>query len=276
MTESPVDRWRRLLNDWALPDELLDAVPDSPYGWSAELWRRREHLARQQGGDSPTAAVVRGHLGEAGSLLDVGAGTGRVSLLHAAEGNTLTAVEQNPDLAAGLQRRATELNLAVDLIEGSWPEVAGSVAVHDVVLCAHVVYDTQDIEPFLSALHDRARRGVVIELTPDHPWSALTPYYQALHGIDRPDGPTYLDFVEVVEQVCDAPPDVEVWTRPGQVWFESWDEILAHYCKRLVLPRRRREELRALLAPETTVDDGRLFVGNRDRTIVTISWGPSL
>ncbi len=94
--------------------------------------------------------------------------------------------------------------------------------------------------------------------------------------LDRPDGPTYLDFVEVVEQVCGVLPQVEVWTRPGQVWFESWDEILAHYCKRLVLPHHRREELRALLAPETTEDDGRLFVGNLDRTIVTVSWSPGL
>ena len=275
MTESPVDRWRRLLEDWALPDELLEAVPDSPYGWSAGLWERRAQLAREQGGDSPTAAAVRGLLGEAGSLLDVGAGTGRASLLHA-DNHSLTAVEQNPDLAAGLRRRAADLGIKVDVIEGSWPEVAGSVTGHEVALCAHVVYDTQDIEQFLFELQRHALRGVVIELTPDHPWSGLTSYYQALHEIDRPDGPNYLDFVEVVEQVCDVRPRVEVWTRPGQVWFESWEEILAHYGKRLVLPRDRREELRALLASETTEDDGRLFVGSRDRTIVTISWPTGL
>jgi hypothetical protein len=56
------------------------------------------------------------------------------------------------------------------------------------------------------------------------------------------------------------------------VWFESWDEILDHYQKRLVLPRRRREELRELLVPEVVEDDGRFYVGSRERTIVTVWW----
>ena len=272
MKTSAADRWRRSLEAWALPDELLEAVPDSPYGWSTELWKRRARLAREQGGDNPTAVAVRSLLPTGGSLLDVGAGTGRASLQHAVEGHPVSAVEKNPEMAIGLQGRAAELGVTVDLVEGSWPEVAGAVAVYDVVVCAHVVFDVQDVEPFVSALHRHAGRGVVVELTPDHPWSGLTPYYRALHDLKRPDGPTYHDFVSVVEHACGVQPRVEVWTRPGQVWFESWDEILAHYGKRLVLPKHRWEELRGVLAPDTTEDDGRLFVGSRDRTIVTVWW----
>jgi SAM-dependent methyltransferase len=272
MTESPVDRWRRLLEEWALPDELLDTVAESPYGWSPELWKRRAQITHEQGTETPTSEIVRSLLPEEGTLLDIGAGTGRASLLHAFAGASLTAVEKNPELAEGFRLCAAELDVAADLIAGSWPEVAGSVGIHDVAVCAHVVYDVQDVEPFLLALSDHARGGVVIELTPEHPWSGLAPYYRALHKLGRPDGPTYRDFVEVVTQVCGVQPQVEVWTRPGQVWFESWDEILDHYQKRLVLPPHRREELRDLLAPETERDDGRLYVGSRDRTIVTVWW----
>ncbi len=90
-------------------------------------------------------------------------------------------------------------------------------------------------------------RGLSSRLTPDHPWSGLARYYRTLHDLDRPQGPTYLEFIEVVEEVCGILPQDDVWTRGGQAWFETWDEILEHYGKRLVLPRGRWPELRALV-----------------------------
>jgi SAM-dependent methyltransferase len=272
MTGRASDRWRRLLEEWAIPQELLDAVSDSPYGWSTELWKRRTQTAREQGFEPPTGEVVRSLLGSAGTLLDVGAGTGRASLLHAADGHRLTAVEKDSRLAAEFRQRANELGIAALLVEGVWPDVEDEVSVDDVAMCANVVYDVQEIEPFMAALSRHGRGGVVIELTVDHPWSSLAPYYRALHHLERPQGPTYEDLVEVVQEVCGVRPEVEVWTRPGQTWFESWDEILDHYGQRLVLPPRRRGELEALLAPEIEVDGGRIYVGTRERTMVTVWW----
>jgi SAM-dependent methyltransferase len=272
MTESASVRWRRWLEDWAIPPELLETVPDSPYGWSPVLWKRRAQVALEQGAQTPTHEIVRSLLPDSGTLLDVGAGTGRAALIHAADGYSVTGVEKDPDLAEGFRQGAAEQGVSAELVEGAWPDVAGRVDRHDVAMCAHVVYDVADIEPFLSKLDRHARVGVVVELTPNHPWSDLVPYYRSLHGLERPDGPTSADFVDVVEEVCEASPHVETWTRPGRVWFENWDEILQHYGKRLVLPRRRWEELRELLAPEIREEDGRFFVGGRDRTIVTIWW----
>lgn len=272
MTEPAAARWRHMLEEWALPDELLAGAPESPYGWSPELWKRRAQIAREQGNQTPTVEAVRALLPEHGSLLDVGAGTGRASLLFAGEGIRVTGVEQNPELSTQFQRHAAEEGVAVAAVEGAWPEVAGSVGIHDVAVCAHVVYDVQDIEPFLSELAAHARIGVVVELTPNHPWSGLAPYYFALHGLTRPAGPTYRDFVDLVIEACDEEPEVEVWTRSGQVWFESRDEILDHYQKRLLLSADRRGELRDLLSAEIEEDGPRLFVGSRDRTIVTVWW----
>ena len=272
MTGRASDRWRRLLEEWAIPQELLDAVSDSPYGWSTELWKRRTQIAREQGFETPTSAAIRSLLMPEGTVLDVGAGTGRASLLHAADGHQLTAVEKNPHLAAEFRQRVDEMGAAALLVEGVWPDVADEVDVHDVAMCANVVYDVQEIGPFLTALSRHGRGGVVIELTSDHPWSSLAPYYRALHQLERPTGPTYMDFTQVVQEVCGVRPEVEVWTRPGQAWFESWDEILDHYGQRLVLPPGRRHELEALLAPETEVDGGRIYVGTRERTMVTVWW----
>jgi SAM-dependent methyltransferase len=51
---------------------------------------------------------------EAGPILDVGAGTGRVALDLAARGHAVTAVDRDPDLIAALRERAAAAGLAVD------------------------------------------------------------------------------------------------------------------------------------------------------------------
>jgi SAM-dependent methyltransferase len=265
-----VDGWKSQLAAWAIPPELLAAVPDSPYGWPTELWRRRSKAAEERGNDTPTLAIAHRLAGEGGSVLDIGAGTGRASLPLARLGHPLTAVERNPGMAAGFREESN--GLEVRLIEGSWPQV--EVTSHDLVMCAHVVYDVPEIGPFIVGMVAHARRGVVIELTETHPWSALAPYYRALHSLDRPARPTADDLVAVVRELTRAEPAVERWSRPPDLWFESMDEILELYRRRLVLPAERREELRRLLEPVVKEEDGRLVVDAEPRGLATISWVP--
>lgn len=264
------DRWRSELEGWALPAELLASVPDSPYSWPPSLWQRRARSAEERGGVAPTEKIVDRLAGPGGSVLDVGAGTGRASLPLARSGHPLSAVERNPGMAAGFRKEA--LGLDVCLIEGSWPDVASQVGPRDVVMCAHVVYDVQDIGPFLDAAFWRARQGVVIELTDNHPWSWLTPYYKAIHALERPAGPTADDLRAVVAERFSVEPKVQRWSRPPDLWFENWDEILELYGRRLLLPASRWGELRDLLQPEVIEDYGRLFVGRGERSLVTLWW----
>jgi SAM-dependent methyltransferase len=252
---------------------LLAAVPESPYGWPAELFRRRSRTAEERGEDSPTGERAHVLAGAGGSILDIGAGTGRASLPLARRGHTVTAVERNPGMLEGL--RVETKDLGVTVVRGSWPEVAATVPVHDVALCAHVVYDVGEIGPFLDAMVGHSRCGVVIEMTESHPWSGLTPYYQSLHGLDRPTGPTVADLAAVVEERFGVTPMIERWTRPPDLWFESWEEILTFYGRRLLVLSSRFEELRALLEPVVMEEEGRLIVGGEPRALVTLWWGTS-
>ncbi len=270
--ESAAAAWRRQLLDWAIPQPLLDAVADSPYEWPAELWRRRAAGARRREEEPQTTVLARRLLGEGGTLLDVGAGTGRASLPLAAEGHPLTAVERHPGMLEGLRAEAESLGVEVTVVEGSWPEAAPRVGVHDVALSAHVVYDVQDVVPFLEAMQAAARRAVLIELTPSHPWSRLAPYYRALHHLERPAGPTCEELAAVVREELGAEPALERWSRPGELWFQDWEEILAFHGRRLVLPPQRRDELRALLEPDVVEEEGKLYVGPTERELVTLWW----
>jgi len=259
--------WAEALAAWKIPDSLLAQATESPYGWPVALWERRSAAADDEE-ETPTERAVKGF--QPRSVLDVGAGTGRSCLRYAELGLRVVAVEKDSGMADGLRRAAATRGVDVEVIEGRWPDVDAPMV--DVVTCSHVVYDVSDIRSFLVALVERAAMGVVIELSAEHPWANLAPYYRALHGLERPAGPTTSDFVAVVESVIGRAPTVERWERAGGLWFESWDEILDLYAQRLILPVERRGELRALLEPEVTESSGRLYVGAPTRALATVSW----
>lgn len=269
---SATQAWRRELEAWAIPPELMAAVDASPYEWPVELFRRRAEADRSDPVEPVTRTLVRRLLGAGGSLLDVGAGAGRACLPLAAEGTRVVAVEKDPGMAAELRRAAAEAGIAIEVVEALWPEAVAAVPMVDVALSAHVVYDVPDLAPFLSALVARARRAVVIELTERHPWAGLGPYYLALHGLERPAGPTAANLAEVVEELTGAVPHLERWERSGQVWFDGWEELLALMGRRLAVPDARIPELRALLEPDVVESGGRLSVGGGPRRLVTVWW----
>lgn len=267
---SAAARWREYLEAWALPPGLLAAVPDSPYEWPAGLYRRRRRV-EAEGPPGPTARVVLGLLPPGGSLLDVGAGTGGASLPLAARGHPLTAVERSPAMAAALRSEAEAAGVVVTLVEGAWPEVAAAAGRHDVALCSHVVYDVADLDPFLRALHAAAGVGVVLEAGERHPWSGLIPFYRALHGLDRPDGPTADLLAEVVTEAVGVRPQVEHRVGPVRWPFADLQELVEFYRRRLLVPAERAAELADRLAPDIVEQDGWLSLGGEAGT-VTMWW----
>lgn len=267
---SAADHWRSQLEAWAIPDDLLAAVDDSPYRWPVDLFRRR-NISAAENETTPTFRIVSALAGPGGSVLDIGAGTGRASLDLARHGHPVTGWEKSEEMVAALREEAATVDGRYEVVEAEWLPTT-NLGAFDVVMAAHVVYDVADLGSFLRAMHRHATRGVVVELTETHPWTPLGPYYRALHGLDRPDGPTVDDLVEVVGEELDVEPELVRWERTGGTWFESWEEIEELYRRRLVLPGDRVGELRPLLEPDLESTDGRLTVGDDVRRLATVSW----
>lgn len=265
------ERWREQLAGWEIPAVLLEAIDDSPYRWPVELFRRR-NVSAAETEPPPTTAIVARLAGAGGSVLDIGAGTGRASLPLARSGHPVTAVEKSADMATALREESAGV-AGYTVVEEAWP-TAADLGRFDVVMCAHVVYDVAPIEAFLRAMVAHSRRGVVVELTESHPWTPLGRYYRALHDLDRPSGPTVDDLVAVIREELGVDPVVERWERPGGTWFESWDEIVEVYRRRLVVPAARIAELRPLLEPDVAIVDGRMTLGDSVRRLATVWWEP--
>ncbi|HSG78985.1 MAG TPA: class I SAM-dependent methyltransferase [Acidimicrobiia bacterium] len=261
------DRWRTDLEAWALPQELLDGVDRSPYGWPAQLFQR---MRRFETPTSPTIERTAEPAGPGGSVLDVGAGTGRIGLALAGRGHPVTFVERNERMLEGLRHDAATLGVDPVVVVGSWPDV--DVEPHDVVVCANVVYDVQDIGPFVSGLHRAARRAVVVEATPGHPWSHLTPYYRVMHGLERPRGPVVEDLGAVIAETVGAAPSIERWPAPAGLRFADMQELVDLMAMRLLVPGDRWSELMDLLTPDVVEDDGWLVLGRTEREMCTVTW----
>jgi SAM-dependent methyltransferase len=261
-----------MLEGWAIPQKLIDAVGVDPERWQPEFWERMRRFEESRVGVTATFEIVEA-LSEGGSVLDVGAGGGRLAIPLATNGHRVTAVERDPEAARSLALDADRAGVTVTQLVGTWPIVAGNTGIHDVVLCTQVVYEVPALGGFLEAMHDRARRGVVVEMTPRHPWTPLSRYFRALHGLDRPSRPTVDDFVAVVREVTGREPHLQHWSAPTGLRFFDLQELLAFYRRRLLVPPPRSMEAAALLQPDIKrTDDGSLVLGPVERDIVTVWW----
>jgi SAM-dependent methyltransferase len=133
----------------SLDNEGYGAAQDKPDLYSQGLMALTSFSNEKE----VTAQYIRGRgLGE--SVLDIGAGNGRIAqLLDASLNDRYVAIEQNPVLHAQL------IELGITAIEGTYPEV--SVTGHfDTVFSSHSMpVRRDDYAPFIDAAYDRVKPG---------------------------------------------------------------------------------------------------------------------
>ena len=263
--------WADALASWAIPDEILAAAPESPWGFPVELFSRRADHALTA--ETISIATARDALSDGGTVLDVGCGAGAASLPLAGPASLLVGVDPSRELLEAFQDRAEASGVPHLAIEGSWPEAADGTPVTDVVVCNHVVYNVAKLSAFAMRLTDHARRRVVVEMTERHPLSNEAPLWHRFHGLSRPTRPTADDAVAVLGE---AGLDVrrKDWKAPSGGGFETKEKVIAHIRRRLCLPAERDHEIAgALDGLLEEREDGSVWFPTR--TVVTLWWDGS-
>lgn len=265
MTTPAADRWREHLKRWAIPDHILAAAPTNPHTFSV---RRFTDLAADARRQPPTVTHRRAdeRLPAGGSVLDVGCGGGAGSLPLAGRAGRLIGLDESRGMLEAFAAAAWDLEVDVDVVEGSWPAAAARAPAADVVVCLHVIYNVADLVPFVQQLRDHAHLRVVLEFPTRHPLAWLRPYWRHVHGIDRPDGPTDADALEVLNDLGLAPAH-ERWQRPNSLSGADREDQVSFICQRLAVGGERRGEVAELVA--------RFGVPTR-RPVVTAWWDTDL
>jgi SAM-dependent methyltransferase len=235
--------WAEALAEWEIPPEILEQAPETPWGCPTSLFARTAEEAVAPGAaTTPTARRALEVLPDGGSVLDVGAGGGAASLPLAPPAAAITAVDQSPRMLEVFASLAERRGVAHAEVEGTWPDAAPGVGPVDVVVCAHVIYNVADLEPFLAALTTTARHRVVVEMTAAHPQANLNPLWRHFHGVDRPSGPTDADAIAVLEEMR-LTVGVERWEAPSHWESHPREEHVTFARRRLCLPPERDAEV---------------------------------
>jgi SAM-dependent methyltransferase len=265
-----LDRWRDDLTAWAIPEQITSSVTESPWVLPRQVFARRaDRLTLTPSGASYERAWEA--LGPSGTVLDVGSGAGAACLPLAPRATTVTAVDGDERMLGLLSERARGIGLDLRTVAGRWPDVAAQVPPADVVTCHHVIYNVPGLGPFLTALHNHARRRVVIETTTVHPLTSLNPLWLRFHGLTRPAGPTAADLLAILSEMGLEARHTE-WSRPAQADYATFAELADVTRRRLCLPPERASDVEAALLDLGMSRDRPGDLGSSGRDVVTIWW----
>lgn len=266
-------RWRDDLAAWAIPDDILSAVTESPWVLPSQVFARRADQASATPA-GPSFERAWDALDPPGSVLDVGTGAGAACLPLLPRTTTLTAVDADKRMLDLLAERTAARGLAserVRLVCGRWPEAAGGVPAADVVTCHHVLYNVADLGPFVAALTGHARRLVVVEVSWQHPMSALNELWLRFHGLRRPDRPAGPDLLAILSAM-DLRIEHARWPRPGGPEYATFGELTEVTRRRLCLPPERAGEVAAALTALGVDPEHPQDLASSGREVLTIWW----
>ena len=269
------DDWRDALAGWSIPDDIVAAAPESPWGFPTQAFRRRARASLERGEGSATTRVAREALPPDGTVLDVGVGAGATSMPLAPNASVIVGVDASAEMLAAFAETASRLECRTRTVLGTWPDVAARTPVADVAVSGHVLYNVPEIAPFVRALTEHARRRVVVEITGSHPLAWMNDLWLRFHALERPDRPTAHDAEAVLREFGLAPRRHDHDEADRGSGFERREDAVALVRRRLCLTPDRDGEIAEALGDRLAERGGPWSAGPERTRIVTLWWDGS-
>ncbi|MGI8425012.1 MAG: class I SAM-dependent methyltransferase [Actinomycetota bacterium] len=267
---SAVEKWRRSLEALAVPKEILDAAPDTPWNLPIEPFRRRAEAALAAEPSLSTAKALEA-LPDGGVVIDVGVGAGAASLPLRHRASLLVGVDASEEMLSEFRRIAETQQATVETYAGAWQDIHPTVPVGDVAVCHHVIYNVPNLELLIKPLTAHARRRVVLEMTQHHPWAWAADLWMHFHGLVYPQEPTSDDAEAAINEMGLMPGrvDLEIERRSGA---HTRQDVVANIRRRLCLSAERDDEIIEALGNRLVGHEGGWSAGPPSQKLTTFWW----
>ena len=228
-----------------------------------------------EGGRDETLEALLAVVRPEHTVMDVGAGAGRLAMPLSRNCRSVTAVEPSEAMRGRLAEMVKVWEVSnLRVIPDRWEDASPDPA--DIVFCAHVVYTVTDIELFTAKLDKHARELVAVILFEKPAAANYFPLWAKVHGEERlalPSAPEYtgvLTEMGVEFQVQRLPP----W---GPEPFADMETAVNECSARLFVEpgSEKSDRLKAVLRESLTEVDGGLgFHWAAPSTPWLITWAP--
>lgn len=233
-----INTWKQNLANWAIPQEILDQAPTSPWIHPVELFELDPNQILES---TPSTKAAIAGLKADKSVLDIGCGGGKATFELVGHIKKAFGVDHQKIMLERYESYARSKNIQVETFFGDWPDIESLVPQAEVVLVHHVLYNVSDIENFIIALIKHATSRVVIELPQKHPLSSMNSHWKHFWDLERPSGPTAEDAFEIIKDFAKAP-KIEYFQAPA--FKEIAIEKMVEFNRiRLCLPESRDPEI---------------------------------
>ena len=256
----------------AQTERLRDPAPPPSDHWRGLADRFRSDPFRS---DDPLLGLLTQKIEPHHTLIDVGAGPGRLALPLALKCRHVVAVEPSSSMGGAFLEEAALHNISnVSLVRAGWEEAQVEPA--DVVLCSHVLYTVQDIGAFVRKLEAHAQEWVCVVIFREPPQRRLYPLWERVHGEERLWLPSLPQFKEVLRELRiegemeDLPPQ-------APSGFDNLEEAWNQLRGRLFLTEGSSKDrlLGQVLAEELEeFEEGMRLRGSPPMEPVLVSWKP--
>ena len=209
------------------------------------------------------------------TVMDVGAGAGRLAVPLSRHCRKVTAVEPSEAMRARLAEMAEVWDVNnLEVVPERWEDASPDPA--EIVVCAHVVYTVTDIELFNAKLDEYARELVAVVLFEKPAAANYFPLWAKVHGEERLVLPSAPEYTAVLEEMGI---DFQVQRLPpwGPEPFADLEAAVNECSARLFVEpgSEKSDRLRSALGESLVEVDGGVGLGWAEpNTPWLITWKP--